>query len=694
VPLIVGGTPLSVDALFARLMGHARRVVTERRGAPPDHVVLTHPASWGPYKLDVLTGAARLAGIDAPTGVSLLSEPEAAAVHHASVAPLARGATVAVYDLGGGTFDAAVLRRTVGGFALLGRPEGIERFGGTDIDAAVLDHVRGAVSSALDDLDPDDPNAAAAVGVLRRACTEAKEALSADSDAVVVVALPGLHTQVRIHRSELEARIRPPLVDTVDALARTIASAGLTPADLDAVLLVGGSSRIPLVAELITATLGTTVGLDIDPELAVALGAAAVAERRARRAAVAVATPVVAPPPDPAPEAEADAATGPPARAGSAPHPLATTAANAPADPGPPAPVPSTPEPEPAPEAAPPPPAPTPSPVPDAPPARRGRRGPLVVAAGALALAVVAAVVMLLGGDEEGDDGDAVGQPLVDDDAVVPVADIESILFESTAGGDHAIWIMNPDGTDPRPFIDTDGAVDLLPTISRDRTRVAWLRGPSADAGGTFELRVASTDAPGDEQIIVGGLSRFTRAAWLPDASALLVPVDGVLTRVDPETLATEAITFDGDAEECLVADPQVSPDATRVAFRCNRPGEDGQTSVFVADIDGSDSRLVADEPGIDTDPWWSPDGTELVFRSDRDGDPDLYVVAAAGGEPRLLTDNDVIDQDPAWLPDDTIAFSRSVDDGVTQDLFLIEPGTGDEQPLLGRAEVDGVVAG
>jgi molecular chaperone DnaK (HSP70) len=73
--------------------------------------------------------------------VELRTEPEAAAISYAAGERMADGDVVAVYDLGGGTFDAAVLRRTAGGFELLGRPEGIEQLGGADFDEAVFDHV-------------------------------------------------------------------------------------------------------------------------------------------------------------------------------------------------------------------------------------------------------------------------------------------------------------------------------------------------------------------------------------------------------------------------------------------------------------------------------------------------------------------------------------------------------------------------
>ncbi|RPF20967.1 Hsp70 family protein [Myceligenerans xiligouense] len=271
-PLLLGGAPYSAEGLTARLLRAVIDEVAAREGGEPSAVCICHPANWGRYKLDLLEQAVRMAGMQQP--VTYVSEPEAAAAFYALGRPVAPGGTVGVYDLGGGTFDAAVLRRTETGFTILGRPEGVERLGGIDIDAAVLDHVRRATGGALDDLDPEDAAAVAAVARLREECVSAKEALSSDTDVTIPVILPGLSTEVRLTRAELEAMVRPLLLETVAALRRALTSAGVAPEELDAVLLVGGSSRIPLVAQLVGAELGRPVAVDVNPKHVVALGAA------------------------------------------------------------------------------------------------------------------------------------------------------------------------------------------------------------------------------------------------------------------------------------------------------------------------------------------------------------------------------------------------------------------------------------
>jgi actin-like ATPase involved in cell morphogenesis len=270
-PILLGGVPYSAEALMGRMLRSVVDAVATREGGPPSAVCVSHPANWGPYKIDLIRQAVRLAGLEIP--VSYTTEPEAAAVFYARQQRVDPGAVVAVYDLGGGTFDAAVLRKTQTGFEILGQPEGIERLGGIDVDAAVFAHVSRALGGKLQELDEDDPVVIAAVARLREECVQAKEALSSDTDVAIAVLLPNLSTEVRLTRSELEAMVRPALYSSVEALKRALRSAGVSPEQLHSVLLVGGSSRMPIVAQLVGAELGRPVAVDAHPKHAVALGA-------------------------------------------------------------------------------------------------------------------------------------------------------------------------------------------------------------------------------------------------------------------------------------------------------------------------------------------------------------------------------------------------------------------------------------
>ena len=276
-PLILGGEPHSVASILSRLLRAAVDAASAREGRRPDSIVLTHPANWGPYKRELFDSVPRLADLSA---VSMVTEPEAAAAHYASTARVPKGSTVAVYDLGGGTFDATVLRQLDDGFAFLGPPEGIEGLGGIDFDEAVFAHVDRSLDGALSALDLDDPRAASSLVRVRQDCVLAKEALSGDTETSVPVLLPDLSTEVRLTRGEFEEMIRAPIEATVSALRRALDAAHVAPDDLSNVLLVGGSSRIPLVSQMLSAELGRPTAVDTHPKHAVALGAALLAGRR------------------------------------------------------------------------------------------------------------------------------------------------------------------------------------------------------------------------------------------------------------------------------------------------------------------------------------------------------------------------------------------------------------------------------
>jgi len=275
MPLLLGGRSVAPEEVMAMQLRQVVGAVAEREGSAPDVVTLTHPANWGPHKRRIFESIPARAGLG---GVRMITEPEAAAVHYAGTERVGDGELVAVYDLGGGTFDATVLRADGRGFAILGRPEGIEGLGGIDFDDAVLAHVDRAVGGAVGALDPSDPAATAAAIRLRHDCVLAKEALSADTEVTIPVILPGVQTEVRLTRREFETMIEPALAATIASLGRALRSAGVAPRALSTVLLVGGSSRIPVVSRMVSAELGRPTSVDAHPKHAIVLGAAAVTE--------------------------------------------------------------------------------------------------------------------------------------------------------------------------------------------------------------------------------------------------------------------------------------------------------------------------------------------------------------------------------------------------------------------------------
>ena len=257
-PVELGGQPWAAEELSARLVRWVVDRVVEKEGEQPTEIALAHPASWAPPTLERLASA--LAAHD--LSVTFVAEPHAVA--HAAFAVAEPGATVAVHDFGGGRFDAAVLRRAgtrCGGFAVLGVPEAIDDLGGLDLDELVWQHVR---KSLPDDVTP--------VARVRRACTLAKETLSSENEVVVRIRCGEFRGAVRLDRTTFERLIAPHVDRTVDALRGTIASAGVEPGQLTALLLVGGSARMPLVARTVIEQLGRVPTVCGDEDL-VARGA-------------------------------------------------------------------------------------------------------------------------------------------------------------------------------------------------------------------------------------------------------------------------------------------------------------------------------------------------------------------------------------------------------------------------------------
>ncbi|MBK1786158.1 Hsp70 family protein [Prauserella cavernicola] len=274
--LLLGTDVVPVNEALAAVL---RRVLDETSrqlgGEQPDEIRLTHPAEWGPVRRNVLLSAARLAGM---TGsVSLVPEPVAAAAHFASFPgkALGPGQTLAVYDLGAGTFDVAVVGATQNGYTVLAE-DGLPDLGGLDVDQALLVHVGREVSHRDPQhwqrlLRPESTADRRTRRALQEDVKAAKEALSRLPQTEVP--MPEPFADVLVTRAELEALVRPAMLRSVELLARTVRSAGLSPDRLVGIYLVGGSSRLPLVGTLLAEKLGVVPSSLDQPETAVALGA-------------------------------------------------------------------------------------------------------------------------------------------------------------------------------------------------------------------------------------------------------------------------------------------------------------------------------------------------------------------------------------------------------------------------------------
>ncbi|WP_053718797.1 Hsp70 family protein [Saccharothrix sp. NRRL B-16348] len=269
--LLLGDNVVPVtDALAAVLRRVLDETTRQLGGEAVDEVRLTHPAQWGPTRRNVLLSAARLAGV---TGeIVLVPEPVAAASHYAS---LSVGQALAVYDLGAGTFDVAIVGATQSGFTVLAE-DGLQDLGGLDVDQALLEHVGRQVSHRDPAawqrlLRPESTADRRARRTLQEDVRAAKESLS--RHAHTEVPMPEPFEDVLVNRSDLEALVRPSMMRSVELLESTIRSTGMAPNQLAGIYLVGGASRIPLVATMIGEQVRIVPTSLDQPETSVALGA-------------------------------------------------------------------------------------------------------------------------------------------------------------------------------------------------------------------------------------------------------------------------------------------------------------------------------------------------------------------------------------------------------------------------------------
>src|SRR6266700_4962023 len=262
----VGERTYTPPEISAHVLRQLKRNAERFFGGPVTKAVITVPAYFNDAQRQATKDAGRIAGLDV---LRLVNEPTAASLAYGR--DKKQNGIVAVYDLGGGTFDISILKLHDGIFEVIAT-NGDTHLGGDDIDnlliTIALDDIRG-------DLGLDLRRNAEAVQAIRKAVIEAKIALSSQPSIKLDIELPGgKRYQREITRQQYEQLIQPVIDRTVGPCKQAMKDAGLKPEQIDEVVLVGGSTRIPKVRALVKDLFHREPHTGLNPDEVVALGAA------------------------------------------------------------------------------------------------------------------------------------------------------------------------------------------------------------------------------------------------------------------------------------------------------------------------------------------------------------------------------------------------------------------------------------
>lgn len=233
---------------------------------PVTKAVITVPAYFNDAQRQATRDAGKLAGLDV---LRIINEPTAASLAYGMGLKKDETKTIAVYDLGGGTFDISVLRITGGIFEVLST-NGDTYLGGDDFDRQILIHWCKELGITEDEL----TNHKALAQELRLVAEEAKKILSTSDEFIGSVA----EQEVKLTKARFEDMIRPLVQRTIDSCRNALQDAKLSIREIDEVVMVGGSTRVPLVKESVSSFFKKQVHDSLDPDEVVALGAAVQAD--------------------------------------------------------------------------------------------------------------------------------------------------------------------------------------------------------------------------------------------------------------------------------------------------------------------------------------------------------------------------------------------------------------------------------
>jgi len=263
VRLAVGGREVTPPEVSAVVLKALKERAERHFGESVEKAVVTVPAYFNDAQRQATKDAGRIAGLDV---VRIVNEPTAASLAY-GLHRLSEG-VVAVYDLGGGTFDVSILRVKDGVFEVLAT-NGDTHLGGDDFDRVLaLWLLEDIAARHHTELDPE------AMQELRLAAEAAKIRLSSEERTTLTLPFAGFTYRREMTRADLERLVEPLVRRTLGPCRRALADAGLSAADIDEVVLVGGSTRVPLVRRRVQELFGKTPHSQLNPDEVVALGAA------------------------------------------------------------------------------------------------------------------------------------------------------------------------------------------------------------------------------------------------------------------------------------------------------------------------------------------------------------------------------------------------------------------------------------
>ncbi len=273
----VNGQSISPQEVASHILRTVRKTAEEALGEPVTRAVVTVPAYFDDAQRQATRDAGQIAGLDV---VRILNEPTAAALAYGAHRVREGRRLIAVFDLGGGTFDISIMSVDNGIFEVLSTG-GDSALGGEDWDRRVLERL---VDEVFDQHRVDLTGIPVAMSRLREACENAKKALSVDRETTIQLPFLAndqhgapINYERRITREYIEELTRDLLERLEPPVTRALLDAGLAPTDLEEVLLVGGMTRWPAVQEFVERKFGRKPSKGANPDEVVALGAAAYA---------------------------------------------------------------------------------------------------------------------------------------------------------------------------------------------------------------------------------------------------------------------------------------------------------------------------------------------------------------------------------------------------------------------------------